>query len=285
MKFLLAIVSLAAALIKVDALATRGLKCPKNFRNVVFNSAVNIQPNWPWRFNVIQQFGVDKWIGFTLFSANNANDAVNKGQIRIVMNPLQVPDAVKIVTSPDPPEYLEIFNEPDIGGFGNPITPAAEAAKAVKPLLDAKTKTKYISPAPALGYTQYLPDFFKACKCLDRFPVIAMHVYRPKAAEAIEVIRTVHRQFPTKKIWITEISPASRREDNCALDGKGMIKWMNEVLGWAARTGYVDRVFWNCGEYGTLYPEDPNRCNPSLTKNDTNSSPTELLRNYGKLCM
>ncbi|KAI9802969.1 MAG: hypothetical protein M1825_002202 [Sarcosagium campestre] len=283
MKVLLLIATVFAFVADVSSLAQYG-KCPPNFRNVVFNAAVNIEPNWPNRFNIIQSYGIDKWIGFTLFPAGNANVAVNRSQLRIVMNPSQVADAVKIVTAPNPPDYLEIFNEPDIGGFGNPVTSPEQAARDVVPLLKAKTRTKYLSPAPALGYTDWLPRFFKACKCLDRFAAVTMHVYRPDPDEAIEQIRIVHKQFPNKKIWITEISPASQQADNCKLRKQGMINWMNQVLGWAARTGYVDRVFWNCGEYGTLYPDDPNRCNPSLTNNDTLSTPTDLLRNYGRLC-
>ncbi|KAI9750263.1 MAG: hypothetical protein M4579_006542 [Chaenotheca gracillima] len=264
----------------------RAVICPEGFRNVVFNGPANDEPNWPGRFNDIQQYGVDNWIGFTMDPNGAADAAMNAGQMRLVMEPSQIPAAVSLVSGQAgelAPKYLAIFNEPDLTFTGTPLTSAADAAAAVQPLLAAYTTTQFISPAPAYSWSSYLPDFFANCQCEAQFPIIAMHLYQKDPTKAISMIQDVHNQFPTKHIWLTEIAPASDPAQGCMLDPAGVIDWMNTVLSWAAQSGYVDKVFWNSGEYGTIYPDNPTLCNPSLTNMD--STPTDLLLNYARLCL
>ena len=160
-----------------------------------------------------------------------------------------VQDGVNLVTGASPPAYLQLLNEPDGGFYGQPILQPQDAVNALQPLLTATTSTTFLSPAPAYPDSDWLPQFFSACNCDDKFPIVLAHIYNVDPNGAIASIQNVMNQFPSKKIWITEISPASSADQNCTLDSQGVIDWMNQVIGWASLQDQVDRVFWNSGEY------------------------------------
>ena len=75
------------------------------------------------------------------------------------------------------------------------------------------------------------------------------HIYDPDPQRAIDLVKRVRYQFSDKHLWLTEISPTTAGTPGCLLDENGMKDWMNKVLGFAATSGYVDKVFWNSGEY------------------------------------
>ncbi|KAI1733798.1 glycosyl hydrolase catalytic core-domain-containing protein [Xylaria scruposa] len=255
--------------------------CSANFKNNVFNAAFNSEPDPNGRFRTLQSYGISSWIGFT---ANDASGDANliAHQMRIVLTADNVQTGLDLVTGPNPPTYLQLLNEPDAGFYGQPVLSPQQAVAAIQPLLTASTSTQYLSPAPAFPETSWLPDFFAACNCADRFPIILAHIYRADPNDAIKAIQTVMGQFPGKTIWITEISPASSPDQGCTLDQAGVINWMNTVIGWASQQPVIERVFWNSGEYGQIYSDDPNKCNPSLTNNDGTATP--LLEAYGSIC-
>ncbi|KAI9858221.1 MAG: hypothetical protein M1824_004391 [Vezdaea acicularis] len=252
-------------------------KCPAGFLNVVFNGAASTQGDWNARWSTLQANGISDWIGFTLDNNPKAGASLNAGQIRVVMDPRNIAEATTLLTSPNPPPYLEIFNEPDFSfGDATPTTDPTTAAKAITPLLAAlqkSTTTQLLSPAPAYPQSSYLPSFFAACNCADRFPIITAHIYSPTAQGAIDKIQAVHAQFPSKKLWLTELAPASDPSQGCTLDAAGMTSWMQTVLSFAAGSGYVEKIFWNCGENGVIYPDNPGQCNPSLTNVDGSATP------------
>ncbi len=198
-------------------------------------------------------------VGFSINPISNtatygkppASPAFDSAQIRIVMDPRDVQTAKDLITGPNAPEFLELYNEPDFSfGGWTPITSPEESARTLQDLINTPTRTKFISPAPAYTYSSWLSDFFARCAgCLDKIPIIGVHVYSPDAQKAIDQIVAVHNSYPTKKLWITELSPASSTEQGCALDQNGMISWMQTVTKFAAATGYVDKIFWNCGEF------------------------------------
>ncbi|KAI0436592.1 glycosyl hydrolase catalytic core-domain-containing protein [Xylaria telfairii] len=256
--------------------------CNAGFKNIVFNSGVNNEPDINGRFRTLQSYGVSSWIGFTLYDAGGGDANLIANQQRMLLTANDVQAAVDIVTGPNPPKYLQLLNEPDASFFGQPVLTPQQAADALQPLLRASTSTQYLSPAPAFPETNWLPDFFAACNCADQFPVILAHIYRANPNDAISAIQTVMNQFPGKTIWITEISPASSPDQGCTLDQVGVINWMNTVIGWASQQPAIERVFWNSGEYGTLYSDDPNKCNPSLTYTDGTATP--LLQAYSSIC-
>lgn len=167
----------------------------------------------------------------------------------MVVSGADIQAGVDLVTGPNPPEYLGILNEPDGGFYDLPVYSPEEAAGLVQPFLDAQTSTTYLSPAPAYPDSDWLPRFFEACQCADRFPVVLAHVYSVDAQGAIGLIQGVMDQFPGKTIWVTEISPASDPAQNCGLDNQGVAAWMSEIIGWAAQQPVVERIFWNCGEW------------------------------------
>ena len=268
-------------------LETRGTKCPANFRNVVFNTGAPKNPGWPnaiW--DSLEENGVSNWsmtalypynvlfqangalpslVGFTentvdksptYQSANGGpattSCAIDQAQMKICMDPRNVQDSITLVTGPNPPEYLELFNEPDYSYEGyTPLTSPQDAATALAPLMAAKTTTQFISPAVAFTNTLWLENFNQACNnCINSsIPIISAHVYNYKPDQVMLQIQTLHNSWPDKRIWITELAPASSPSQGCTLDQAGMINWMQTVIPQIVALGYVDRIFWNSGEY------------------------------------
>jgi len=74
-------------------------------------------------------------------------------------------------------------------------------------------------------------------------------VYSVDPQGAIDQVKGLHNTWPDKKIWVTELAPASGAEQGCTYDQAGMIKWMQTVVPQLAALGYVDKIFWNHGEY------------------------------------
>ncbi|KAI1325845.1 glycosyl hydrolase catalytic core-domain-containing protein [Xylariaceae sp. FL0255] len=256
--------------------------CSGAFKNNVFNSGVNDEPDINARFDLLQSYGISWWIGFTLDPASGGDSNLNANQLRMVVTADNVQEAVGLVTGSSPPAYLQLLNEPDGGFYGQPVLSPSDAFTALQPLLNVSTTTQYLSPAPAYPTSTWLPDFFTACNCADQFPVILAHIYNTDPNGAISDIQTVMDQFPGKTIWITEISPASSSDQGCTLDQQGMIDWMNTVIGWASQQSVIERVFWNSGEYGAIYTDNPDVCNPSLTY--TNNTATPLLEAFDAFC-
>ena len=167
------------------------------------------------------------------------------------MDPRDVGAAKALITGPNPPTYLELFNEPDFSFMGfTPMTNAKDAAGSLQELINTPTSTQFISPVVAFTGSSYMSDFFNNCAgCLDKIPIIALHVYKPDPQQAIDQIVSVHNAYPSKKLWITELAPVSDGSQGCSLDENGVISWMQTVVKWAAASGYVDKIFWNCGEW------------------------------------
>ena len=200
----------------------------------------------------------------------------------MAMDPADVTAAVELLKN-NPPEYLGLFNEPDYSFMGfTPITDAVTSAKSLQPLFDMPhPKTTYIAPAPAFANSDWLKTFRDNCNnCFDQISIMSQHIYSPDPAFVLDQIRGLHATWPDKKIWITELAPS---EASCTLDQQGVIDWMNKVIPEIQALGYVEKVFWNCGEKGNAANGMADGgCNPSLTNED--GSPTELLLAYGKLC-
>lgn len=177
--------------------------------------------------------------------------SVNQAQIKQCMDPRDVTAAVSMITSPNPPEYLVLFNEPDYS-YENitPLTSPQQAASALAPIFSVKTTTQFLSPAVAFTNTMWLNDFNNACdKCIDKhIPIIAAHIYNKLVDQVMLQITTLHKAWPDKRIWITELAPASSADQGCELDAQRVISWMQSLLPQIVALGYVDRVFWNHGE-------------------------------------
>jgi hypothetical protein len=234
-----------------EELVTRS--CAAQFKNTVFNSGVNNEPDFSGRFRTLQASGVSGWIGFTLDNAGPGDANLDTNQIKMVLTADQVQPGVSLVTSANPPQYLQLLNEPDADFYGQPIIAPEDAPGVLAPILQTQTTTTFLSSAPAFPGSDWLPRFFTACNCDDRFPIVLAHVYNPDPQAAIQTIQGVQGQFPNKKIWITEISPASNKDQGCNLDQQGVIDWMNTVIGWVSQQEQIERVFWNSGEYVNFY--------------------------------
>ena len=146
-------------------------------------------------------------------------------QIPICMDPSKISDCINLLNSDNPPAYMEIFNEPDYSYQGyTPLTSPEDAAASIQTLLPAVKKTRLISPAPAYTNSDYLTRFAAACNgCMDHIDIIAGHIYDHDPAGAMEKITTLHDTWPDKKLWLTELSPASSSGQGCTFDEAGMI--------------------------------------------------------------
>ena len=170
------------------------------------------------------------------------------------MDPTDVSAALALITGPSPPAYLELFNEPDYSYDGDtPLTDPVTAAQALAPIFSATTTTQFLSPALAFTNSDWLSTFAANCNnCMNQIPIITAHIYNPDPAEVINLITTLHSTWPSKTIWVTELAPASDNDQGCNLDANGVINWMQTVIPQIVALGYVDRVFWNSGEYVSL---------------------------------
>ncbi len=238
--------------------------CPAGFLNVVFNTGAPKKSGWPNKiWDSLSSNHVSNWIGFSLTplsqnphyniaaGAAPSYGPIDAAQIPICMDPSDITAAITKVTSPNAPTHLELFNEPDFSWGGvTPLTSAPDAANSLSSLINTQTTTQWLSPGPAFTSSSYLTDFNKACNgCMDKVHIISAHVYSVDPQGAIDQVKGLHNTWPDKKIWVTELAPASGAEQGCTYDQAGMIKWMQTVVPQLAALGYVDKIFWNHGEY------------------------------------
>ncbi|KAL9132197.1 MAG: hypothetical protein Q9217_000001, partial [Psora testacea] len=157
-------------------------------------------------------------------------EELNAHQIHMVMDPSDINAAAELLKSPNPPAFLALFNEPDFSFQGiTPKTDPIPAAEALQTFFNMPhPKTTYIAPGVAFATTDWLRTFRNHCKnCFDQIPIMSQHIYSPHPEFVLDEIKKLHADFPDKKIWITELSPA---EAKCTLDQKGVIDWMNKVV-------------------------------------------------------
>ena len=174
--------------------------------------------------------------------------ALNAAQIHQIMNPTEVSAALQLLKS-NPPGYLVLFNEPDLSYDGRtPTTSPTKAASALEPIFNAShPHTTLLSPALYNSSSDWLPTFRDTCNgCMSQIPFIAMHLYDQDTNAALDRIKQLRNAWPDKRIWITELSPGS--EGDCSLDMNGIIAWKNRLVPEIVALGYVDKIFWNCGE-------------------------------------
>ena len=240
------------------------LNCPSDFVNVVFNGGYS-----PSQFSQIP--GASNWLTFSLGS--------NPGQIPMMAFASDVPNAVDLVNSADPPPYLLTFNEPDYSymGFTPTMTPQ-QASDAIQPLLASPgSSTLFIAPVTADPTSSWLTDFYAACNCQNFFHAYNIHVYLPTLDQAESDITTFHNKFSDKPLWVTEIAPGNANP-SCSLDWPTVESYMTGLYSWGASTGWIERIFWNTGNEIT---GDTNVCNSYLL--DTNDQPSPLLATFNSL--
>ncbi|MCJ1479513.1 hypothetical protein MMC13_008199 [Lambiella insularis] len=244
----------------------RSLSCPANFRNTVFNTNAAQFPGWPDKtWNSLTSNKVSNWIGFTINTIAQSPTydlasgapapslpSLDAAQIKISMDPSDVNATLSLITSGNAPQYLELYNEPDFSYEGfTPLTSPQAAAAALAPILAASTTTQFISPAVAFTNSDYLTQFNDACdQCVtNAIGIISAHIYNNSTDTVISMIEKLHSTWPTKRIWITELAPSSDPSQGCTLDEAGVINWMQTLLPQIVNLGYVDKVFWNSGEW------------------------------------
>ena len=202
---------------------------------------------------------------------------LDAAQIHQVMDPTEVSAALDLLKT-NPPQYLTLFNEPDYS-YDNvtPLTSATDAANDLQPLFAAShPKTTYLSPALADANSPWLTTFRDSCNgCMSQIPIITMHLYNSDPTAALNLIEQLHGTWPDKRIWITELAPGAG--DGCSLDTQGIVSWLNALIPQIVQLGYVDRIFWNCGEASSA-----TTCKTDLTNDD--GSPTAVLKAYSAIC-
>ena len=180
------------------------------------------------------------------------------------------------------PKYLALLNEPDFsfGGYTKKFDPVV-AGQKLAPYFDSKPEgTKYLSPAVAFFAQGWLQTFVQTYpQYVEKFDIISYHHYSMHYQEIIDGVKGAYAQFK-KPIWVTETSPAGEGCTTQNMPQEKMIEWMNGLVSGLRELGYVEKLFWNCGEAGEV--ADANACNPSLTNDD--GSPTALGTAYGQVC-
>ena len=184
--------------------------------------------------------------------------------------------AVQLVNSPQAPDYLLTFNEPDYSYQGEtPTMSPQEAAQAIAPLIASPgTHTKFIAPAvahPDAGDGDWLQHFYKACNCQNFFYAYSMHLYVPDLVQSEKDIAAFHADFPDKPLWVTEIAPGSA-QPSCSLSVDTVTQYMQGLYKWGAEQPWLQRIFWNSANQ---IPNDQNVCNSYLL--GTSGSPSPLL--------
>ena len=240
----------------------RAAGCPSNFKNVVFNGGYK-----PEQFSQIK--GASNFVTF--------NMKTDPGQLPMMPYATDVPAAVKLVKSPNPPEYLLTFNEPDYSYEGlTPTMSPQQAAEAIKPLLASPgNHTKFIAPVTANPGSSWLTDFYAACNCQSFFYAYNMHVYKPTLDAAQRDITNFHTKFSDKPLWITEIAPG-QANPACSLSVQDVQGYMTQLYSWGAKQGWIGRIFWNSGN--EIPATDHNVCNSYLL--DFNSQSSALLNTF-----
>ena len=87
---------------------------------------------------------------------------------------------------------------------------------------------------------------------MDKMDIVAGHIYQKDPANVMNIINQFHEQWPDKKIWLTELAPASSKSDGCTFGDAEMVGWMQELLPKIVALGYVEKVFWNNGAWVSL---------------------------------
>ena len=176
------------------------------------------------------------------------------------------------------PLYLGLYNEPDLVGGSTPTVGGDVIGQNVKQVLaNDRGRTQYLSPALFNNQQEenikWWSDFNSTCPgCIDQIPIISMHLYESDVNNAYSFIKDMHDRFsPDHKLWLTELSP---RDPHCTLDDAGVKNWMQTLLPKLNQLPYLEKVFWNNGEFGAMSP-----CQVSLTNGD--GTATTLLEAYG----
>ncbi|KAL8715764.1 MAG: hypothetical protein Q9220_000431 [cf. Caloplaca sp. 1 TL-2023] len=289
-------VILSALLVAIsEAAPAKPGSCKAGFLNTVFNTRVAEHSSWPepiWK--TLTSYGISNFITFTLGPPNqNPNFDVTKGhpgkyssvleaaRIPIVMDPRNIADAQKWVSSAHPPGYLELFNEPDYSYNGwTPITePVPSANDLVKLATSPHPYTTFLSPGLATPTNDsWLPVFFKAQpKLYAQIGIITMHIYKTNLDDVIADIEKVHHWYQDKRIWITEFGPYNGGGSGCHFNPGQVQNYAREAVKRIHALGYVDKIFWNCGD-----KEPAKTCDPSLTTDKGEAN--DLLKALGGAC-
>ena len=100
-----------------------------------------------------------------------------------------------------------------------------------------------------------------------------MHLYESDVDSAIAAIEKLHTTWQDQRIWITELAP---KDAKCTYDSAGVVNYAKELIPKIAALGYVDKIFWNWGDY------EPQSCDSSLTYDD--GSATDVLKGLAEIC-
>ncbi|KAG8528229.1 uncharacterized protein KY384_007146 [Bacidia gigantensis] len=263
--------------------------CKPGFLNTVFNHDVS---NEVWQ--TIKAHNVTNFISFWMDGKEKDTKSITSSiaddcaRIPLATDQSQMSRVQSFVDTQ--PLFLGLFNEPDLVGGQWPMIAAPDVGTSVKETLDqiptTSRRPNFLAPA-LFDNSKQMADpndssswwgQFKAnCPgCMDRLPIISVHLYEEDEQQAISTVSAIAARFPTHRLWITELSP---RHDSCNYSSERIQQWMKTVLVALNKHQQVDKVFWNNGEWG-----DMGDCNVSLTGPDGKA--TDLLTALGdaELC-
>ncbi|KAL8823080.1 MAG: hypothetical protein Q9191_006198 [Dirinaria sp. TL-2023a] len=245
--------------------------CPPLMKAVAFNGGMNAG-----MFDTIA--AAQDWLTFSpSIPGPPASPHAAAGFVPMMAFASDVPTAINLINSPNPPAWLLTFNEPDYSYMGStPTMSPSEAASAIAPLISAaagKQTTKLVAPVTADPMNPWLDQFYAACNCKAFFSAYNIHQYHPTSAEVIDNINSFRAKFSDKPLWVTEVAPGG---SGCTTSWDEAGQFMKEIYAFAKGSGFIDRVFWNTGN--EIGGGDQNVCNSYLL--DTSGNPSPLLPMY-----
>lgn len=246
--------------------------CPPSMKGVTFNSGYDV--------NQFDKIGAaDNWITFGLDISGTPSQNAKDAHIPMMAFDTDVDAAVDLVNSPNAPEWMLTFNEPDWAYAGHtPTMTAQQASDSIQRLIKRPgTTTKFVAPVTAVNVT-WLPDFFNICGCKDLFSAYNVHIYQPTLQGVKDILNDHRKEFGDKPTWITEIAPGNANPA-CSVDWAAAAEFMKGLYSFAKNSGFIDRVFWNTGNQ--IDGGDTNVCNSYLL--DSGNNPSPLLDTYQKV--
>lgn len=179
-----------------------GYDCPGGFKGVTFNGGYDVN-----QFDKIG--GADNRITFGLDISGTPTDKARRAHIPMMAFATDVAKAVDMVNGANAPEWMLTFNEPDFAYAGSsPTMSAEEAADKIQDLIKRPgSRTKFVAPVTADPNSDWLPRFYKACKCQSFFSAYNIHIYNPDIEPVKQGLTNFHNKFGDKPIWLTEVAP------------------------------------------------------------------------------
>lgn len=167
---------------------------PQCMKGVTFNSGHDVK-----KFDKIG--AADHWFSFGLDPPGSPSQTAKDAHIPMMAFDTDVDAAVDLVNSPNAPEWMLTFNEPDQKYNGHtPTMTAQQASDSIQRLIKRpSTNTKFVAPVTAVNVS-WLPEFFNIYGCKDFFSAYNLHIYQPTLQGVKDILNDHQKGFEDNPI-------------------------------------------------------------------------------------